>query len=98
MLTTLSLGVLASVAAEVITWINKKLTGTVLQGDGAFLLAAGVALVGGVFKVYTSGTPVTDLGSLWTSFAQVWAVSQVFFLVVVQTFGFDVKPAPTQVG
>lgn len=98
MLTTLTIGVLASVAAEIITWINKKLTGTLLQGDGAFLLAAGVALIGGAIKVYSTGVPLTDLGALWASFTQVWAVSTVFFLGVVQVLGLDVKPASTTSG
>ncbi len=92
MLTTLTIGVLASIASEVITWINKKLTGTVLQGDGAFLLAAGVALVGAALKVYSSGVPLTDVATLWASFTQVWAVSTVFFMAIVQTLGLDVKP------
>jgi hypothetical protein len=92
MLTTISLGVLSSLVAEVITWINKKLSGTVLKGDGAFLLAAFVALIGGAFQVWHAGIPLTNLDALWVSFVQIWAVSQVFFLGVVQMFGLDVQP------
>ena len=98
MLTTLTIGVFASIAAELITWVNKKLSGTVLQGDGAFLLAATVALVGGAIKVYSTGVPLTDINALWASFTQVWAISTAFFLIVVQTLGLDVQPAPSQLG
>ena len=96
MLTTLSLGVLASVATEAVTWINKKLSGTVLKGNGAFLLAAVVALIGGAFQVWQSGVPFA-WGSLYTSFAQIWVISQGFFLIVVQTLNLDVSSTPTTV-
>lgn len=91
MLTVLSLGILSSVVSEFVTWLNSKLSGTVLKGDGAFFLASGIALIGGTFKVWHAGVPLTDFGALWVSFTQIWAVSQVFFMVVVQTFHLDVN-------
>lgn len=91
MLTTIGLGILASLASEAITWLNSKLSGTVLKGDGAFLLAAFIALIGAGFKVWYSGIPLNNLRLLWDSFAQVWVISQVFFIAVVQALNIDVK-------
>ncbi|MBU6390534.1 hypothetical protein KGQ31_03235 [Patescibacteria group bacterium] len=95
MLTTILLGILSSVVAEVITKINKVLQGTVLQGDGAFLLAFGVAIVGALLKVgLTPGLHITDISALSAYFAQVWTVSQVFFTFVVSKLGLTVQANP----
>ena len=91
MLITIGTGVLASIIAEVITWLNQKLSGTVLKGDGAFLLATVVALICGFVKVWSSGVPFTNITNLWVTFAQVWTASQAFFVIIVQTFNLDVK-------
>ena len=91
MLTTIGVGVLSSVIAEVITWLNSKLSGTVLKGDGAFLLATVVAIICGFVKVWYSGVPFTNVTNLWVTFAQVWTASQAFFVIIVQTFNLDVK-------
>lgn len=61
------------------------------QGKGAFLVAAVIALVGGAFQVWHNGVPLNNWGALATSFAQVWTVSQIFFVAVVQMFGLDVQ-------
>jgi hypothetical protein len=90
----LTLGVISSIAAEVVTWINKKVNGTVLQGDGAFFVAAAMSLVAATYHVWAMGA-ITDWHSLWMSFTQIWAVSQVFFLVIVQKIGLDVQPNQT---
>ena len=90
----LLLGVLASLATEVITYIDAKLSNTVLKGDGALLLSAVIALVIAAIKVFsTNAVTWTGLGA---EFGQVWAMSQVFFLVVVQTLHLDVSSTATQ--
>lgn len=91
MLQTLLLGVAASIAAELVTWGNEKLSGTVLKGDAALLLSAGVAFVFAFGQALTTNS--FTLASLGTSFAQVWATAQVFFVVVVQSLNLDVKSA-----
>lgn len=91
MLTTLALGVLSSLVAEFVSWLNKKLSGTPLHGDGAFLFAAFTALVISSVQVWHSGIPLTDLTAVWVYFTQVWAVSQVVFLGVIQLFKLDVQ-------
>ncbi len=95
MLTILTLGVLSSIVAELVTWLNAKLSGTVLKGKAAFLFALIVALLGGAFQVWHNGIPLNDWGALYTSFSQIWAVSQVFFIFIVQQFGLDVGSAPS---
>lgn len=92
MLTTLVLGAASSLAAELITWLNKKLSGTVLKGDAAWILAAAVSIIAACAKVFwlDGGIPA-DLPTFLTDLATIWAISQVFFLWVVQRFDIDVS-------
>lgn len=91
MFLTLTVGVLSSIAAEIVVWFNKKLGGTPLAGKASFLLAAAIALVVSAFQVVMSGTPLNDWGTLATTFAQIWTVSQGFFVIIVETLGLDVR-------
>lgn len=102
MITTIIIGILSSSAAELVTALNKRLQGTVLQGEAAFLIALGTALVGGAIKVfYVDGTPlpsITDWSSwqaLYPAFTEVWTVSQIYFLYVTQKLNLDVSSVPT---
>lgn len=92
-LTTL-LGILSSVAAEVITALNKKLKGTVLEGDAAFLLVFGISFIGAAIKeVITPGftwPKLLDLNALGSTFAEIFAVSQVYFMFVMKKLHLDV--------
>lgn len=92
MLTTMITGVLASVAAEVVTWLNKKLSNTVLKGKAAFLLALAVAFVAAFIKVSMAPGFVFSWTALGAEFSEVWAVSQIFFTFVVEYLGLDVQP------
>lgn len=91
MFTILTIGVLSSIAAEIVVKINKSLSGSVLHGKASFLLAAVVALVGAAFKVGFSGVSLTDYHALATAFAQVWTVAQGFFVLVVENLKLDVQ-------
>lgn len=102
MITTILFGILTSTLSEIITAFNKKLSGTVLKGDGAFIIALVIALVGGSVKVfYVDGTPLptslsyVSLKALWPAFAQVWTVSQIYFLYVTQKLNMDVPTPPS---
>lgn len=92
MLLTILIGIGASVVTELITWINKLLSGTVLKGDGAFMLAALVAFVGATVKIYL--IPTVGFQEFLASFASIWAVSQVIFLGFIQLFDLDVQSPP----
>lgn len=86
---TIILGIATSIAAELVTWLNKKLDGTVLKGDAAFFIAAVVAFIAAAVKLFL--VPNVSFQDFLTGFAQIWAVSQGFFLIVIQLFGLDVK-------
>ena len=92
MLTVLTVGVLASVAAEIVVWLNKQLTNSVLRGKASFLLALVASLVGaGVKVLFFDHASVTDLATLGVAFSQVWTVAQVFFVLIVQSLKLDVQ-------
>lgn len=84
------LGIGLSIAQEVITWINSKLSNTILKGKGALLLSIVLAIIGATIKVAFSGVEYS-----WETLAetatQVWAVSQLFFAVIIQWLGVEVK-------
>jgi len=92
---TILIGILSSTAAEFVTALNKKLQGTLLQGDAAFLIAFGMALPAAAIKeVLTPGFAWSDLTNLATmakDFGEVFAVSQVYFVIVVKKLNLDVQ-------
>jgi len=91
---TISLGVLSSVATELIVWLNQKLQGTVLQGKASFLLATVVSVVIACVKVfYVDGVPfaIGNYTTMAPIFAQVFAASQIFFVLVVKNLNLDVQ-------
>lgn len=92
------IGILSSVASEVVTALNNKLKGTVLQGDAAFIIAGGISILGAAFKVfYFDGVPLPSANDLsaWKAvapaFTEVWTVSQLFFTLVTSKLGLDVQ-------
>lgn len=95
---TILFGIISSIAAEIVTALNKKLQGTVLQGDAAFLIAFGMALPAAVLKeILAPGfvwSDLTNYAKLMTDFSEVFTVSQVYFLFIVQKLNLDVKPTP----
>ena len=96
---TILLGILSSVAAEVVTALNKKLQGTVLSGDAAFIIVFGISIVGAVIKeIVTPGftwPALTDYATLTSDFAQVFAVSQLYFIFVMKKLSLDIPVTQT---
>ena len=96
---TILLGIISSTVAEIVTALNKKLSGTVLQGDAAFLIAFAVAIVGAVVKEVTAPgftlPALTDWNTLTTDFAQIFSISQVYFIFVTKKLNLDVSGANT---
>jgi len=99
MVITILLGIAASVFTEVATALNKVLNNTVLKGDGAFLLAFGMAFLASIVKEVTMpGFHFADLlnyATLVQYFTETFTVSQVFFLVIYQRLGLDVGGSNT---
>jgi hypothetical protein len=95
---TILLGVISSTLAEIITALNKKLQNTVLKGDAAFLIVFGVSLVGAIGKeILAPGFAWVDLRNLQllsSTFAEIFSVSQVYFIFVVEKLNLDVQPIP----
>lgn len=91
------LGILSSVAAEAVTALNKRLTGTVLQGNAAFLIALGISLIGAFIKIaMTPGFTFASLLNyqmLYLNLTQIFAIAQVYFFLVTKKLGLDVAPA-----
>ncbi len=100
MLLVILLGIVSSTVAEIVTALNKKLNGTLLQGDGAFLIAFALALVGAIVKeIATPGFSFSQLGNianLTATFTEVFATSQLYFLFVVKKLSLDVGSTPIQ--
>lgn len=105
---TVLLGIAASLFTEVATAINKILNNTVLKGDGAFVLAFGMAFVAAVIDfIVQPGFTLSSLSSwstLVSDFGQVFTISQIFFFVIYQKLGLDINsdgqvvgPAPAPV-
>ena len=98
---TILLGIISSTVAEVVTALNKKLTGTVLQGDAAFIIAFGISAVGAFIKeIMLPGftwSDFTHYSTLVSDFAQVFAVSQIYFIFITKKLGLDVQDPTTTV-
>ena len=93
MFTNIVLGIVVSLASEAITYINKKLTSTLLAGKAAFIVAGGVAFIGGAFKVLLlPQIPANYIQAVTSNATQIFAVSQVWFVLIYQALGLDVGP------
>lgn len=98
MLTVGLIGIVSSVLADVIAWVNAKLANTSLSGNGAFIVSLVAALIGGLVKVfYMDHMPFPSLSDfaswdkVYVAFSQVWVVSQVYFTFVAQKFNLRVQ-------
>jgi hypothetical protein len=102
MMTSILLGIISSTVAEVVTWINKRLSGTVLKGNGAFLLAFVTAFCGAAIKEVTapgfSLATLHDWNTLSQTFGQIFTVSQLYFTFVVKKLNLDVTGPKTLSG
>lgn len=100
--TTILLGIAASVFTEVATAINKVLSGTVLKGDGAFLLAFGMAFVAALVKEAMMPGFTFDMllnfQQLGAFFAETFTVSQIFFLAIYARLGLNMQQDGTVKG
>lgn len=95
MLTTILLGIAASLVTEFVRWIDKKLVGSPLEGRGAFLLAFWISFIIATFKVtiFDWNLEIAQLlRSAWVTFGSIFALSQVWFQLIAKTFNLRVSP------
>lgn len=85
---TILLGIASSVLAEAITWANKKLTGTLLEGKAAELIAILLAVVAGIYSAIIQFAKSPDAT---LSFAQIgqyvliaFGASQIWFKTIAR--------------
>lgn len=86
---TIAFGILSSVIAELASWLNKKIEGTPLHGDGAFIIALVFAVVAAFAKVLIA--PLLVGTSFWMVLIEIFGVSQLYFNTVAKWFGLQVQ-------
>ena len=90
------LGIGVSLFSELVTWLNKKLTGTVIQGDAAFIIVLVLSIVVAVVKtVVLPLLPSSYMVSMGLLFAEVFASSQIFFKLFSSKVGLVVSDPTT---
>lgn len=98
MMLVILLGIISSTVTEIVTALNKRLSGTVLKGDAAFLIAFAMALIGAFVKEVTmpgfDWSVLAHWQSLVTTFGEVFTVSQLYFIFITQKLNLDVQPSP----
>lgn len=91
MILSILIGFGSSIVTEVITWINKKITGTAFQGQGAFLFSFSIAIVLAFLKVIVLPlVPASFVQNFLLEVSLVFAASQVFFQWVIKLFSLNV--------
>lgn len=95
MVTIILLGILTSVISEAVTALNKKLQGTVLQGNAAFLITFVIAFLGAFIKEVTAPgftwSQFGDYNAIATTLGEVFTISQLYFVLIVKKLGLDVQ-------
>lgn len=93
-MTTILLGILSSIGTDLINWLNRKFKGTVLEGNGAFILSLLVAVIASTVKLYyIDGTVISwdNKEAVVGQFGAIWATSQIYFQVISKTLGIQVS-------
>ncbi len=88
------ISILVSESQKVINAINQKLKGSSLEGMAGFLLSIVIAFVASLIKVFVIDKANPDFSNsqeLYTVFSQVWAGSQIYFLIITKQLGLTGK-------
>lgn len=89
---TILTGIALTHVSELVTWLNKKFTGTVLEGLGAFTVAMVISLAAATFEVVrTDGFHFSNWDELVVTFSTIFSASQIWFMFVVKKFHLDVE-------
>ena len=93
---TILIGIGSSIIAEVVAWLNKKFSGTFLDGKGAFVFTFAVSVSGALISMAIKHETI-DWKNLSATFSQIFAYSQIFFQFVIKNFNLDIKKTQTGV-
>ena len=85
---TVLIGILVPLFTELVTLINKKISGTTLSGKGAWILAVCIAFIGGIIDYTIKGNGTFQ--SLGKDVMAIYAISEVFFNGIMTTFKMTV--------
>lgn len=91
------LGFVSSIVTEILTWLNKKLTGTVLQGEAAELFAFVVALIFSIIDVIIKGETIRDWQSIIAIVSLVYSGSQAWFYTIMNWLKNYVQVRPDNI-
>lgn len=91
MILSILIGFGTSIVVEIIAKINKEMTGTPFQGQGAFLFAFAIAVVLAFLKVIVLPLiPASFVQNFMLEVGLVFASQQVFFQWVIKLFSLNV--------
>jgi hypothetical protein len=94
------LGILSSVVTELVTWLNRKLSGSVLKGEGALLLSILAAFGAGIAHTYVTGIPLHEAWNVTSLIAvstEAFGYSQLYFQTIAKWLDLKVdhgRPTP----
>jgi len=80
-------GIGSSLLTEAITWVNKKLSNTLLRGRGSFIVIFVISFV----AAWIHQGNFSNWKDLYLQASQIFAVSQVWFVLIATKAGIEVK-------
>jgi hypothetical protein len=89
-LSILLLGIVASLVAELVSFVNTKLSGTPFKGQGAWWIAAIASLIAGFVKEYfLRGSVPLSYNDLATYSVAAFGISQIWFGTISTWLGLQ---------
>lgn len=84
-------GILASLLSELISWVQKKLTGTPFQGSAAQIVIMIVSVVGAAIYFVYQNSPSINATTFVQYASSIYAISQVYYLAIGQWYATTKK-------
>ena len=81
-LTLVIFGILSSVLTEVISFVEKKLSGTPYQGYSAKIVIMFVSLLGGALYVVYKNMPSATITTILAYASAIYATAEVYYLAI----------------
>jgi hypothetical protein len=93
-MTYILISILVSETQKIINAINQKLKGSSFEGMAGFILSIVIAFAASIIKVFVIDKTNLDLNNyqeVYAVFSQVWAGSQIYFLIITKQLGLSGK-------